>query len=228
VCQDGQRDLPAERPLGGFERPTTPEKTPRAVIVEPHPAVRAVLEYLLAREGYAVEARGDIAAGEVRPAGEDGSVAKFTHTGFRLAGAAIAEGEAGRAVRMLRGLALPPAFLRRFRKTSSGPERELLGHVPLLARLPAVVCGIGGPRECIRPGVSGFVANPGDEEGFFSRIEFSLDDAVAREKMGQVAREFAEGMSWEAVLDGLIELHSRLACVRPDPDVYARSQGGSG
>lgn len=88
--------------------------------------------------------------------------------------------------------------------------------------LPAVVCGVGGPRECIRPGVSGFVADPGDEEAFFSKIELLLEDPRLRERMGRAAREFAGGMSWEAVLDGLIELHSRLAGARPDPDVYAR------
>jgi glycosyltransferase involved in cell wall biosynthesis len=76
--------------------------------------------------------------------------------------------------------------------------------------LPAVVCGTGGPPECIRPGVSGFVADPGDEKKFFSKIELLLDDAETREEMGRAAREFAAEMSWEAVLDGLIELHSRL------------------
>lgn len=55
---EGQPDLPAERPLGGFEGSSTPER-PRAVIFEHHPAVRAVLEYLIAREGYSVEARGE-------------------------------------------------------------------------------------------------------------------------------------------------------------------------
>ena len=58
MCPEGQRDLPVERPLGGFEGSPTPER-PRAVIVEPHPAVCVVLEYLLAREGYSVEARGE-------------------------------------------------------------------------------------------------------------------------------------------------------------------------
>jgi hypothetical protein len=90
--------------------------------------------------------------------------------------------------------------------------------------LPAVVCGIGGPRECIQPGVSGFVVGPGNDEEFFSRVELLLDDAVARQNMGRAVREFAEGMSWEAVLEGLIELHSRLAGIRPDySEVYARS-----
>ena len=58
---EGQRDLPVERPIGGLKGPLSPEfrKTSRAVIVEPHPAVRAVLEYLLAREGYVVETHGE-------------------------------------------------------------------------------------------------------------------------------------------------------------------------
>jgi glycosyltransferase involved in cell wall biosynthesis len=89
--------------------------------------------------------------------------------------------------------------------------------------LPAVVCGMGGPRECIRPGVSGFVAHPDDEQAYFSKIELLLEDPRLRERMGRAAREFAGGMSWEAVLDGLIELHSRLAGMQPDSDVYARS-----
>jgi hypothetical protein len=302
-----------------------------------------------------------IAAGEVRPAGEDGTVAKMVHTGFRLAGAAIEEGEDGRAVRVLRGLALNSAFLRRSHGAPPGAATELLKNVPLLSRLketriraeltrryevlkngvdnelfdpakrdpdlrdslgggrtlllyagrvscekgldrlasgylalrrrrddvrlvvagdgpnrgeletllggtatftgflqgeelaclyascdvfvfpsttdtlgravaeaqasglPAVVCGMGGPRECIRPGVSGFVAHPDDEQAYFSKIELLLEDPRLRERMGRAAREFAGGMSWEAVLDGLIELHSRLAGMRPDSDVYARS-----
>ncbi len=58
MCPEGQRGLPRERPPWALEPPTTlePRNTSRAVIVESHPAVRAVLEYLLAREGYAVEA----------------------------------------------------------------------------------------------------------------------------------------------------------------------------
>ena len=47
--------------------------------------------------------------------------------------------------------------------------------------LPSVVCGIGGPRECIRPGVSGFVADPGDEEVFFTKIELLLEDPRLRD-----------------------------------------------
>lgn len=80
--------------------------------------------------------------------------------------------------------------------------------------LPAVVRGIGGPRECIRPGVSGYVAEPDEEAGFFERIEALLDDPAARKRMGVEAREFAGTLSWEGVLDALMELH---ASVVADP-----------
>ena len=89
--------------------------------------------------------------------------------------------------------------------------------------LPAVVWGVGGPQECIRPGISGLVADAGDEDGFFSAIELLLDDAETREEMGGAAREFAAGMSWEAVLDALITLHSRLGRPEPDSNIYART-----
>ena len=78
MCPERQRDLPPERPVGGFERSSTTPGISRAVIVEPHPSVRAVLEYLLAREGYTVEARGEAPVAAPGPAlllvaAEDGS-----------------------------------------------------------------------------------------------------------------------------------------------------------
>ena len=82
--------------------------------------------------------------------------------------------------------------------------------------LPAVVRGVGGPRECIRPGVSGLVAAPGDDEGFFSAVELLLDDADLRGRMRLAAREFAETLSWEAVLEDMVGVHTRLAGLRPD------------
>ncbi len=81
--------------------------------------------------------------------------------------------------------------------------------------LPAVVFGMGGPRECIRPGTSGFVAAPGDEAGFMARVEELVDDAVLRGRMGAAARAFAETLSWEAVLDGLIDLYRDIVTVPP-------------
>ena len=65
---DGRRELPRERLLRGLMGSSTPGVIPRAVIVEPHPALRAVLEYLLAQEGYAVEAGGEAPFAEPGPA----------------------------------------------------------------------------------------------------------------------------------------------------------------
>lgn len=83
--------------------------------------------------------------------------------------------------------------------------------------LPAIVCGAGGPRECIEPGESGFVAPAGDEKEFFEKVELLLDDRERRESMGRAAREVARDMSWESVMEGLRELHSRLAGINMEP-----------
>ena len=61
-----------------------------------------------------------------------------------------------------------------------------------------------------------------EEEAFFSRVELLTEDPGLRERMARAAREFAAGMSWEAVLDSLIELHSRLASPGRSPNVYSR------
>ena len=84
--------------------------------------------------------------------------------------------------------------------------------------LPAVVHDVGGPKECIRPGISGFSVASGEGE-FFGRIELLLDDAWLREQMGHAAREFAETLSWQAVMDDLSALHSRL--LRPGGRAHA-------
>ncbi len=42
-----------------------------------------------------------------------------------------------------------------------------------------------------------------------------LEATGTRRRMGLAAREFAETLGWEAVLDDIIELYSRLAGVRP-------------
>lgn len=61
---DGWREAPVERPteaLDGTATPGIPQPpaVSRAVIVEPNPAVRSVLEYLLVREGFRTEAHAE-------------------------------------------------------------------------------------------------------------------------------------------------------------------------
>lgn len=101
--------------------------------------------------------------------------------------------------------------------------------------LPAVVFGMGGPRECIRPGESGLVVEEGDEAGFFARIEELVDDPARRARMGIRARAFAETLSWEGVLAGLVTLYGEVADAAGvadaldgaagDPAAVARGEG---
>lgn len=76
--------------------------------------------------------------------------------------------------------------------------------------LPAVVYDIGGPRECVRPGESGFAVPFGDERRFFDKVELLLDDVDLRMEMGKSARAFAETMSWETVVEDLLDIHTRV------------------
>jgi len=76
--------------------------------------------------------------------------------------------------------------------------------------LPAVVFGVGGPRECIQPGVSGFVAAPDDDAAFIAHIERLVDDPALRARMGAAASAFAGTLSWENVREGLVQLYHAL------------------
>jgi len=87
--------------------------------------------------GSAKEFLEALAAGEVRPAGNDGAVAKMTHTGFRIAGEAIKESESDRAANVLRRFALRQSLpgLRSLVRPSPALAEKLLQQVPRLSRL---------------------------------------------------------------------------------------------
>lgn len=73
-------------------------------------------------------------AGEVRPTGKNGSARKLVHTGFRIAGGAIREGNIPKSP-LLQDLALTVPLLRNFIPAPSSSGAKLLRRVPLLARL---------------------------------------------------------------------------------------------
>ncbi|MBA2276495.1 MAG: glycosyltransferase [Chloroflexia bacterium] len=81
--------------------------------------------------------------------------------------------------------------------------------------LPAVVYGMGGPRECLRPGVSGYVVDAGNEHDLLTHVAHLLDDPLLRSRMGREARAFTSTLSWENVLDGLIALYRDVAGLSP-------------
>jgi glycosyltransferase involved in cell wall biosynthesis len=83
--------------------------------------------------------------------------------------------------------------------------------------LPAVVFNTGGPQECIRPGISGYVVEAGDVAGFWARAEELIDSSALRRRMARAARTFAATLSWNHVLDGLIDLYREVCGLPPIP-----------
>jgi glycosyltransferase involved in cell wall biosynthesis len=65
----------------------------------------------------------------------------------------------------------------------------------MCAGKPAVVTEAGAAREQIRDGVSGYVVDPGDMEGFAARVLELARDPAKREAMGGEARR-----RWDAML----------------------------
>jgi phosphatidylinositol alpha 1,6-mannosyltransferase len=81
------------------------------------------------------------------------------------------------------------------------PSRtDTFGNVVLEAfasGVPAVVTFSGGPKFIVKDGVTGFVAQTGQE--FIERTAQLLRDAALRRTMAQAAREQAMGESWDEV-----------------------------
>ncbi|MBD3243144.1 MAG: glycosyltransferase, partial [Chitinivibrionales bacterium] len=55
--------------------------------------------------------------------------------------------------------------------------------------LATVVTDVGGARDCLQHGVSGWVITPGDREALYNGILRFLSDDASREAMGRAARE---------------------------------------
>ncbi len=75
-----------------------------------------------------------LAAGEVRPAGKDGTAGRLVHTGFRIAGEALREGHSLKTP-LLKDLALNVPLLRNLVPGKTEAGEQLLGRIPFLARL---------------------------------------------------------------------------------------------
>jgi hypothetical protein len=122
------------------------------------PGVRTASEFL-----------GALAAGEVRAAGEDGSVGRVAQAAFRLAGAAVEECEGGQAAKILRRLSPPDGVLRRLRATvPAGPENRLLRYLPLLSRSDEV-----GTRSALTTAYEGRLARAFEDSGSgFPALDF--------------------------------------------------------
>ncbi len=68
----------------------------------------------------------------------------------------------------------------------------------LASGVPAIVTPDGGPKYIVRHGETGFVAT---DDGFATAIATLAEDRLLLERMGELARSYAVGCSWDAVFD---------------------------
>jgi glycosyltransferase involved in cell wall biosynthesis len=86
---------------------------------------------------------------------------------------------------------------------------DAAGNVVLEAQasgLPVVVSDLGGPRENMRDGESGYVCRAGNPDEFAARIHV-LSSPECRARMGLAARRYAEQRSWVSSLAPVYALY---------------------
>ena len=80
----------------------------------------------------------------------------------------------------------------------------------MAAGLPVVASRVGGVREVVEEGCTGYTFESGDIDGLIDGVRRI---AVSRERigeMGQAARAFAETQTWPAMMDEVISLYASL------------------
>jgi len=85
----------------------------------------------------------------------------------------------------------------------------------MAARLPVVATDVGGAREAIEDGVSGFVIPVDDDEALAEKLTLLLGDAGMAARLGQRGREImGERFSLDAQLKKTMALYERLLASR--------------
>lgn len=86
----------------------------------------------------------------------------------------------------------------------------------MAAGLPVVATDVGGVREAVVEGESGFVVPSGDEELMAQRIIEVMQDPERARRMGQRGKQIVEKFSCEHHLANTLELYDELLSI-PDP-----------
>jgi L-malate glycosyltransferase len=85
----------------------------------------------------------------------------------------------------------------------------------MAAGLPVIAPAVGGVPEAVEDGVTGFLARPGDVEGFSADVARLCGDADLRASMGAAGRErWAKAFSLDAMLAAFEALYDELVDVR--------------
>lgn len=85
--------------------------------------------------------------------------------------------------------------------------------------LPVLASDIGGMRELVNDGVTGFLVPPGDSEALADRIARLLAEPHLRDRMGQAAREWICGSTVERQVDQIVDVYRSA--------IASRGTGGS-
>ncbi|MCC6803661.1 MAG: glycosyltransferase family 1 protein [Anaerolineae bacterium] len=84
----------------------------------------------------------------------------------------------------------------------------------MAAGLPVVASRVGGVRDVVEEGRTGYTFESGDVDGLIAGVR---QIAVSRERiaeMGRAARAFAETQTWPAMMDEVIDTYARLIAER--------------
>ncbi len=80
----------------------------------------------------------------------------------------------------------------------------------MAAGLPVVAARVGGVGEMVSEGVNGYSFESGDTAMLLEGVRKIASNRETMRWMGRQARAYAEGQSWEAIMDEVIELYARL------------------
>ena len=88
----------------------------------------------------------------------------------------------------------------------------------MAAGLPVVAARVGGVGDIVAEGVNGYTFESGDTASLLAGLRKIASNRENMRWMGRQARAYAEGQSWEAIMDELIELYAGLIDARhPQP-----------
>ncbi len=84
----------------------------------------------------------------------------------------------------------------------------------MAAGLPVAASRVGGVAEIVSEGATGYTFASGDTEAIVAGISKIASDGENMRRMGAEARAYAEGQSWDAIMDEVIELYASLIAER--------------
>ena len=76
--------------------------------------------------------------------------------------------------------------------------------------LPVVASRAGGIPDVVQEGANGYTYDYGDTDTLIQHVQTILADTSRMKQMGKNARDFAETLSWDAIMDEVIDHYARL------------------